>query len=156
MRRRAVIGIALLIASVAVLDCKACRDTEEEEEEEESHDNYWRAQLVIEGNGAAVTSIPAFECRASNGQQTGECGPKLLTFKELAPPLVEAQAAQGWRFDRWRSVLRERDGTTHPRPGRMPDGKRYLNGMGYTDTGVLETVTAIFVRDADAKPAPTH
>ena len=31
------------------------------------------------------------------------------------------------------------------RSGRMPDGRLYMNGFGYEDTGQLETVTAVFV-----------
>ena len=27
----------------------------------------------------------------------------------------------------------------------MPDGRVYLDGFGYSDTGELETVTAVFV-----------
>jgi hypothetical protein len=35
----------------------------------------------------------------------------------------------------------------------MPDGRFYLNGFGYEDTGELDTVTAVFVRDvADGSP----
>ena len=32
----------------------------------------------------------------------------------------------------------------------MPDGRVYLNGFGYEDTGELETVTAVFKRTANA------
>ena len=34
-----------------------------------------------------------------------------------------------------------------PRIGRPPDGPLYVNGFGYSDTGELETVTAVFVAE---------
>lgn len=39
-------------------------------------------------------------------------------------------------------------------PGPMPDGRVYLDGFGYRDTGQLETVTAVFVPDSDAGAQP--
>jgi hypothetical protein len=125
--------------------CKSCHDEEEEEEQEAARDNYWRAQIAIVGQGTVRTSTKAFDCTSDGSHQTGQCGPMLLKFKELAPPLLQAVGAPGWRFDHWESVIRARDGAVGPRQGRMPDGRLYLNGFGYVDTGALETVTPVFV-----------
>ena len=78
-------------------------------------------------------------------KQAGACGPKLVVFKELAPPLLRASASPVWSFDHWESSIRASDGTTAPRTGPMPDGELYLNGLGYVDTGALETVTTVFI-----------
>jgi len=138
--------------------CKGC-DPEEEEERDMERDHYWRAQIVISGQGSVKTVVSAFDCIADGAGQRGECGPKLLTFKELRPPLMEAHPAPGWRLDHWESQIREPDGATAPRKGPMPDDRFYLNGFGYQDTGQLETVTAVFVPEAhggrgDARAEP--
>jgi hypothetical protein len=93
------------------------------------------------------TFVDAFDCTSDGTTQRGVCGPKLVRFKELAPPTMEARPAPGWRFDHWDALIREPDGSTHGRAGPMPDGRVYLNGFGYSDTGQLETVTAVFVQD---------
>jgi hypothetical protein len=164
----AVLIASSTLASSALIACKECRESEmeEAEEREQTLDHFWRVELVIEGSGAAVSvgPSPAFDCRsvgepaASDGRdaasrQTGSCGPKLVTFKELQPPLIEGRPSPGWRLQGWKSLLRGKDGVSRPRSGPMPDGRFYINGMGYSDTGVLETVTAVFVRDPDAAAA---
>ena len=108
-------------------------------------DNYWRPRIVIVGQGRVTSALGGFDCGSDGVQQTGACGPQLLVFKELAPPLLRAIAPHGWTFDHWESSIRALDGTTTPRAGRMPDGDLYLNGLGYTDTGAVETVIAVFV-----------
>ena len=90
-----------------------------------------------------------FDCRSDGTTQTGKCGPTLLRFKELQPPLLTAIGAPGWRFDHWESMIRTADGKEAPRQGRMPDARVYLNGFGYSDTGALDTVTAVFVAAPD-------
>jgi hypothetical protein len=149
---RPLIRFWLLLAPLAIAGssckgrgCHGESEEEEEEEREQDRDNYWRAQVTIVGNGTVKTSLPAIDCSSDGTTQRGRCGPVLFKFKELAPPLLQASAGPGWRFDRWESLTREPDGATHPRPGRMPDGRFYLNGVGYADTGALETVTAVFV-----------
>jgi hypothetical protein len=144
--------VGLVCLGTAASTCKGRRgcDSEEEEEEERGQlrDNLWRARVSIVGRGAVKTREPAFDCTSDGVTQEGRCGPELLRFKELSPPLLEALPAPGWRLDRWESLLREPDGASNPRRGRMPDGRFYLNGFGYEDTGELETVTAVFVPDA--------
>jgi hypothetical protein len=122
-------------------------ESEEQEERDLQRDNYWRARIVISGQGK--TFIDAFDCSSEGAGQHGECGPKLVRFKELAPPTMEARPAAGWRFDHWDAIILEPDGSTHGRAGQMPDGKVYIDGFGYADTGQLETVTAVFVRVDD-------
>ncbi len=140
----------LLLACIAAVpaSCRACADKEEDEEENVARDNFWRAQIRIVGKGSVSTSAKAFDCRSDGTTQTGKCGPTLLRFKELQPPLLTAIGAPGWRFDHWASMIRTADGKEAPRQGRMPDGRVYLNGFGYSDTGALDTVTPVFV------PAP--
>ena len=121
-----------------------------EEERDIQRDNYWRAQITITGRGRVKRPRTAFDCFSEGAEAHGSCGPKLVTFKELAPPTMVAQAPRGWRFDHWEASIREPDGSVHGRPGQMPDGKVYIDGFGYSDTGQLETVTAVFVPDADA------
>ena len=141
-------------AAAALTGCKSCREDESEEQEERdlARDHYWRAQISIVGQGRVKTYVNAFDCTSDGTVQRGACGPKLVIFKELAPPTMQAIAAPGWRFDHWDALVREPDGATHGRIGPMPDGKVYLDGFGYRDTGQLETVTAVFVIDADAQP----
>ncbi len=142
--------VAALAASAAPA-CQGC-DPEEEEEAETERDNLWRVQVAIQGAGAVTTAVVGvgIACRSDGTHQSGACGPVFLRFKERVPPLLRAEPAPGWRLDRWESVLRAHDGTARPRSGPMPDGVLYLNGMGYTDNGVLETVTPVFVRGRDA------
>jgi hypothetical protein len=157
MKTPGVLVLAVLLAA-ASSTCKGrrgCEESEEEEEEERDQlrDHYWRARLSIVGKGTLKTHGPAFDCTSDGTVQTGRCGPELLKFKEMSPPLVEEFAGAGWRFDHWESLIREPDGSMVPRAGRMPDGRFYLNGFGYEDTGELETVTAVFVRDVgDGSP----
>ena len=92
------------------------------------------------------TFIAAFDCTSDGATQRGECGPKLVTFKEMQPATMEATAAPGWRFDHWESLIHQPDGAMIPRQGPMPDGRVYLNGFGYADTGQLEVVKAVFAR----------
>ena len=142
--------LVLLPLLGAAPGCKGCRDDEAEEAEERNlrRDHFWRAQISLSGKGTVRTFVPAFDCTSDGTSQSGDCGPKLLRFKELAPPTMEAVAAEGWRFDRWEAEIRSPDGGVRPRNGPMPDGRVYLDGFGYTDTGELETVRAVFV------PAP--
>ena len=121
------------------------------EEATDNRDNFWRARIVIVGHGDATTIDQRFACHGTAAGVLGACGPVLLRFHERQPPLVRATAALGWRFDHWSSTLTEPDGSTHPRAGRLPDGPLYLNGFGYTDTGELDTVTAVFVPDTDLR-----
>lgn len=140
---------AVVLASLLACrgGCRACEHDEDEEQEERDRqrDHFWRVRIAIVGRGTVATFIQAFDCTSDGAQQHGECGPKLVRFKELAPPTMEARPAPGWRFDHWESVILEPDGGTHGRAGPMPDGRVYLDGFGYSDTGQLETVTAVFV-----------
>jgi hypothetical protein len=119
----------------------------EDEDEDDDHPplNLWRVEVRIVGHGALATPHGELACQATGGAATGRCGPELLRFAELDPPLLRATGARGWRFDRWTAELHRRDGTTTPRPAPLPDGRLYLNGLGYVDDGTRETVTAIFV-----------
>jgi len=125
-------------------------ELEEQEERDMQRDNFWRAEIAIRGAGRVKSFVDAFDCTSEGAGAHGQCGPRLVLFKELAPPTMEARPAPGWRFDHWESSIREADGGTHGRPGRMPDGTVYINGMGFSDTGQSETVTAVFVPAADA------
>ncbi|HEX8795039.1 MAG TPA: hypothetical protein VF765_29030 [Polyangiaceae bacterium] len=147
------IAALALCVSLTSTACRSCREDESEEQEERdlARDHFWRAQITIVGQGTVKTHVDAFDCTSDGKAQHGTCGPRLVVFKELAPPMMEAIAAPGWRFDHWDALIREPDGGTHGRVGPMPDGKMYLDGFGYRDTGQLETVTAVFVPDADAQ-----
>ncbi len=125
-------------------------ESEEEEEREAQMDNFWRAQISIQGQGRVKTFIDAFDCVSDGVNQTGICGPKLVRFKEMKPATMQALPAPGWRFDHWDAHMLEPDGAVIPRKGPMPDGKVYLNGFGYADTGELETVIAVFVPEGGA------
>ena len=140
MKRR-----SFVLLLVALAGCRACEgEREEEEERDQARDHYWRAQIRVVGEGAVRTHAPAFDCTPSGG----ECGPKLVTYKELAPPAMMATASPGYRFDHWESSIVALDGAIRAkRP--IPDGPIYIDGFGYQDTGELETVTAVFVREAD-------
>ena len=141
---------ATLLALAATAGCHGCSSCAEDEEEAEERDrereHFWRAQIAIVGSGRVTTFISAFDCASDGGSTVGTCGPLLVKFKELQPPTMEATPSPGWTFSHWESTIRQPDGATAPRPGRMPDGRVYLNGFGYADTGQLETVTAVFVR----------
>jgi hypothetical protein len=136
------------IASLGLhLGCKACSEEAAMEEEERSleRDHYWSAQVSIVGAGAVRSTQSGIDCASDGIVQRGPCGPVFLRFKELSPAMLEATPAPGWRLDRWESRTREPDGAVVARRGPMPDGARYVNGFGYTDTGELEMVTAVFV-----------
>ncbi|MFI5298375.1 MAG: hypothetical protein ACHREM_09775 [Polyangiales bacterium] len=145
----AVVGAVAAVCAIPGLKAWREEEAEEKEEREMQRDHYWRVQIVVEGQGVVKTFIPAFDCSSDGATQWGECGPKLIAFKELAPPTMEARPSPGWRLDRWESQIREPDGSVHSRKGRVPDGRVYLNGFGYSDTGELETVRAVFVRVPD-------
>lgn len=150
--RALALALVALLGALGSTGCKSCREDESEEQEERdlARDHFWRAQITIFGQGTVKTHVDAFDCTSDGTAQRGACGPKLVTFKELAPPMMEAIAAPGWRFDHWEALIHEPDGAVHGRTGPMPDGRMYLDGFGYRDTGQLETVTAVFVRVADA------
>jgi hypothetical protein len=129
----------------ALLLIASCHDDEEEEEErDQNRDNYWRAQIVVSGAGAVRNASEVFDCVGDGRVQIGLCGPTLIAFDELHPPLLRAIAAPGWRFDHWEASIRSPYGFVHKRRGPMPDGAFYIDGFGYTDTGELETVRAVF------------
>jgi hypothetical protein len=160
-RRRVYRTLSIACAAASIASCRGCegtrdnhlglvaqdedRDSDESEDREDARDNFWRVHVVIVGRGRVTTAISAFDCRSDGLVQSGECGPKLVRFHELRPPLLVAAGSDGWVFDHWESVVRRPDGTTRPRILPLPDGPRYLNGFGYEDTGELETVTAVFV-----------
>ena len=159
-----VLSIATLAASIA--GCRSCRHedldmhsgstlqearddddkTDEGEDRADARDNFWRVRIEIVGRGRVATAIAAFDCKSAGVVQSGECGPKLVRFHELQPPLLVATGAPGWMFDRWESIVRRPDGSIRPRTIPMPDGPKYIDGFGYEDTGELETVTAVFVQ----------
>ena len=88
--------------------CKSCKlDSEEEEQEERERErlHYWRAQIAIVGAGTVKTFIAAFDCASDGATQRGECGPKLVTFKEMQPATMEATAAPGWPIRNFRLNL---------------------------------------------------
>ncbi len=134
----------LLVALLLATGCHDCgREDEEDEEFDETRLNYWRVQIAIVGQGRVDSAVAGFACTPDGG----DCGPRLVAFVERVPALLHATGAPGWRFERWESRTRQADGRVANRPGRMPDGRFYLNGFGYADTGALETVTAVFVPD---------
>ena len=145
--RRALVVACLSLAAANCKKCESCVEDEKEEEEEKNamRDHFWRVQISLVGKGRVKTFGPAFDCVSDGATQTGECGPKLVRFKEMHPPTMEATGAAGWTFEHWESQIREPDGGMATRTGPMPDGKVYLNGFGYTDTGELELVKAVFV-----------
>jgi hypothetical protein len=144
--------VILLVSAAQCTGGKACREEDAEEEEERSldRDHYWRAQVSIVGAGAVRATPRGIDCASDGALQRGDCGPVLFRFKELKPAILEAVPAPGWRLDRWESRTREPDGAVVVRRGPMPDGSRYVNGFGYTDTGEIETVTAVFVATGGA------
>lgn len=115
------------------------------EDEALARPNFWRVEVRIQGLGSVTGVTAHVDCRDDGHGRQGSCGPVLLRFDELHPPLLRASGAPGWRFDHWTSVIREPDGTTRARTGRMPDGRLYVDGFGYEDTGELESLTAWFV-----------
>ena len=126
-------------------------DEEDDEERDTERDNYWRVRVVLVGEGTVSSAVAPIACVADDTHRgSGDCGPRLIRFKERQPPLLRAIGARGWRFDHWESMITRTAGSTGPRTGRMPDGRLYLNGLGYVDTGELETVTAVFKRSANA------
>ncbi len=158
--------LRIAVLAVALAGCRSChdgrhdertaaqsrgehedddRDTDEGEDREDARDNFWRVRIIIVGRGRVATAIDAFDCRSDGAVQSGECGPKLVTFHELRPPLLIATGAPGWAFDHWESIVIRPDGKPRERTMPMPDGPRYIDGFGYRDTGELETVTAVFV-----------
>jgi hypothetical protein len=148
------VRLALFAAVLSVIGCKACReddDAEEEEERTQQQDHFWRVQVKVVGEGSVAAADGKIRCTSNDAAAANlECGPVLFRFKELKPPLLEGVPHTGWRLDHWESSIREPDGTAAPRKGPMPDGRYYLNGFGYSDTGQLETVTAVFRRGPDA------
>ena len=143
---RALLVAAVALAAASCSKCDACEDEREEEEERNlARDHIWRAQIAIVGAGRVKTVTDAFDCTSDGTTQRGACGPRLVRFKEMHPPMMEATSAPGFRFDHWESQIRAPDGAVAPRKGPMPDGPVYLNGFGYSDTGELELVTAVFV-----------
>ena len=139
----------MALASLALCaGYRSCREDDAAEEEEErslGRDHYWRAQVAIAGAGDVRATQSGIHCASNASEQSGACGPVLFRFKELQPAMLEATPAPGWRLDHWESRTREADAAIVVRRGPMPDGARYVNGFGYTDTGELETVTAVFV-----------
>jgi hypothetical protein len=148
----------LLVSSLAwVAGCKSCREddaTEEAEEHEALLDEFWRVQVRVEGHGLVSGADGKIRCGSEEHAELRTCGPVLLVFKERTPPLLDGVPDAGWRLDHWESSIRERDGAVGPRKGPMPDGRYYLNGFGYHDSGQLETVTAVFRERTDAAPSP--
>jgi hypothetical protein len=147
-----------VIVYLVLGSCKSCHESTREsdphvdegndpEEADDQRDNFWRVRIEVVGAGDASTADKRLACVGDVTTVTGACGPLLLRFKEREPPLLRATATPGWHFDHWSSVLTEPDGSTHPRPGSMPDGVLYLNGFGYSDTGELDTVTVVFLTD---------
>src|SRR5579859_3202212 len=107
-KRLALFHVALLVLGTAPAckgGCRGCEDEEEEEERERERDHYWRAKLTIRGQGTAKTFIPGFDCSSDGAHQSGDCGPKLIKFKELRPATLKAIPAPGWRFDHWESII---------------------------------------------------
>lgn len=128
----------------------SCGHDEDEEEEAEEREqlraNYWRVQIVLVGAGTVRTASAELDCVGNGRLQIGACGPTLVAFDELHPPLLHAIAAPGWRFDHWEAQVRSPYGFMRPRIGPMPRAAFYIDGFGYTDTGELETLRAIFAR----------
>jgi hypothetical protein len=127
-------------------------EREDEDEDKDLHRlNFWRVRIAIVGRGSVEGRVAGIACRSDGTRETGECGPKLLRFEELDPPLLRATGASGWRFSRWEASIRAPDGTLRRRVGAMPDGRYYIDGFGYDDTHELETVTAVFVTAVDGQ-----
>lgn len=158
MDRAAIIASLIVVAPA----CHACHahergegkaageddDHDEDEEQEEQNArrlNYWRVQVKLVGQGVVASLGGAIDCSSDPAHDGHACGPQLFTFEELQPPLLRGTGARGWKLARWESQTRQPDGTLTPRAGPMPDGRWYLDGFGYRDTGALETVTAVFV-----------
>ncbi|MBV8762346.1 MAG: hypothetical protein JO257_33965 [Deltaproteobacteria bacterium] len=143
--------VGALVASMP--GCHGCREPHEErddesEEQEEQNArrlNYWRVQVSVVGDGVVKTLDGSIDCSTDPAHEAHRCGPHLFTFEELQPPLLRGTGAAGWKLARWESQTRQADGHVMARSGPMPDGRWYLNGFGYQDTGALETVTAVFV-----------
>ena len=123
------------------------------EDEDLTRANFWRVEVRIVGRGTVSGAISPIACTNDGAQQRGTCGPTLLQFDEMHPPLLRAAAAPGWRFAHWEPTIRERDGSLHARRGRIPDGPLNLDGFGYSDTGQLEILTAVFVAIEPSPPA---
>ena len=157
--------IAVVLAFLAIT-CAACRgrarhqrddddpqsDEGGGEDEDLTRTNFWRVEVRIIGHGSVSGAVARVDCTSDGAQQRGTCGPTLLRFDELHPPLLRATAGPGWRFSHWEPTIREPDGSMRARHGRLPDGPLYLDGFGYSDTGELEILTAVFVASVPTMP----
>jgi len=134
---------------------KEKEERELSEEERENQEHLWRVQLTLVGEGVVRTNIEgipaiAVDCKRDAEGQSGECGPKLLRWKEARPPLLTAHGAPGWKFIQWKTSTRKADGSIVPTNKVLEPGLRlYLNGMGTKDAGDCELLTAVFERQAD-------
>jgi hypothetical protein len=142
----------LLLAALLIASCG--HDEEEQEERDQERANYWRVQIVLAGAGTVRTASAAFDCVGNGRLQIGACGPTLVAFDELHPPLLHALAATGWRFDHWEAQIRSPYGFVRRRVGPMPTGAFYIDGFGYADTGELEIVRAIFKPSSSSGAGP--
>ena len=154
--------------ALTVAGCRGCQahagsdnadrdlEVDEDEDRDEAKESIWRARLAIVGAGRVSTADRVFDCVSDGSTQSGECGPRLVRFGELAPPLLVAGAAPGWRFDRWQSMIHEPDGSTRVHSTADADGPRYMNAFGYADTGELEDVTIVFAIAAATGAIPSR
>ena len=142
---------------------------EEAEEKELTTDQLWRVGVTLVGFGRVATApaspeAQSIDCARDTKGQHGECGPKLLRYRQMTPALLTARGAVGWKFVRWETRLRLPDGKIVP--GRKipePFNRVYIDGFPAGDTGETELLTAIFERQASsafldgppAGPAPS-
>ncbi|GAC1546660.1 MAG: hypothetical protein NVS3B10_10630 [Polyangiales bacterium] len=144
-------------------------DEEALEEKELTTDQLWRVGVTLVGFGRVATAPGSpepqtLDCARDAAGQHGECGPKLLRYRQMTPALLTARGAVGWKFARWETRLRLPDGKiVRGRKIPEPFNRVYIDGFPAGDTGETELLTAIFERQASsafvdgspAGPAPS-
>lgn len=165
-RRADILALALLLAGCDRLrraiepdppDAKVeeKKEERESEEERENREHFWRVELTLVGQGVVRTNLEGIkaiwvECTRDEKGQSGECGPKLLRWREGQPPLLTARGAKGWKFVRWESKTRKSDGKIVPTAKKFEPAQRlYFNAMGVDDNGDSELLTAYFEKQND-------
>lgn len=149
------VGCARLRKAIEKDEVEEKEGHELSEEERENQEHLWRVKLTLVGQGVVRTNIEgipemSLRCTRDEKAQSGECGPKLLRWKEGQPPLLTARGAKGWKFVRWTTSTLRPNGSIVPTEKVIEPGLRlYLNGMGTRDTGESELLTAYFEQQTD-------
>ena len=125
------------------------------EEKELVEEQLWRVGVMVVGHGRVSTApqspeAQSIDCARDAHGQHGECGPKLLRYRQMTPALLTARGATGWKFSHWETRLRLPNAKIVP--GRKipePFHRLYINGFPAGDTGETELLTAVFTQQAN-------